>query len=44
LAARRIPSVRANRLYALEQLPGVEKGLLRLQLTPGVKAYSFTFG
>ena len=28
----------------LEQLPGVEEGLLRLELTAGVKAYSFTFG
>ena len=37
-------NVDANRLYALEELPGVEKGLLRLELAPGVKAYSFTFG
>ena len=36
--------VNAYRLYSVEQLSSVKKELLRLELTPGVRAYSFTFG
>jgi thiol-disulfide isomerase/thioredoxin len=36
--------VNANRLYMLERFSAVRTGLLRLELTPGVRAYSFTFG
>jgi len=36
--------VNAYRLYTLEHLPTVRKELLRLALSPGVQAYSFTFG
>jgi thiol-disulfide isomerase/thioredoxin len=32
------------KLYVVEHLRAAEKGLLQLKLTPGVRAYSFTFG
>jgi cytochrome c biogenesis protein CcdA/thiol-disulfide isomerase/thioredoxin len=36
--------VGASRLYSLVDLPRVGDGLLRVELAPGTRAYSFTFG
>jgi hypothetical protein len=32
------------RLYTLVSLPSTESGLLRLDVSPGVQVYDFTFG
>jgi hypothetical protein len=36
--------VDAQRLYTVRASPHWEQGLLELRFSPGVEAYSFTFG
>jgi hypothetical protein len=46
LNGKQIASIRATKpqLYTLVSLPAPEQGQLEVRVTPGVAAYTFTFG